>query len=781
MSSPPRRILLGLILLSGFSALIYEITWTRHLSLLFGSNMLAVGTVAATFMAGLAIGSLFFGTRADRSRNPLRLYALLEAGIALTALLFPLALNLIGSVFIPLAKSSPDGGGIITISRMALGALAVLPPTICMGGTLPVICRFLAGQQLGRLVGKLYALNTFGAVAGCLVGGFLLIPHFGMFTTQAIAIGVNLIIAIIAWRLGTTPGETTVYEDQQEAASTAAATPALLLLSGTALLGLSALAFEMLWTRLFLLFLGNTTYAFATILGVFLCGLTLGGAIYARWLANRENPTRVYAALVSSMLLYILATLPFYDRFGFLFEAIHRQAETGWWLLAGSSFLVVSLVMLVPAAFSGALFPATVALLNRGTERIGVIVGKVLFWNTLGAMLGSFLGVYAVLLFGLQDSFKAIALISLVYLGIFLWNVRTQFPRRHGIGLVMLPTLLLLVPLNWNQGLLNSGIYVYSGYYESIGGLERLLSAGQPDDVVEGIETTAAFYRTSEGYKEFRVNGKTDGGTTPGDMKTQVLLGQLPMLFRPDADTALVIGLGTGVTLRQVLDYPVKDVDCAEISPAVVAISKHFSDENENVLGSPRINLMVRDGRNLLLTGQKKYDVIISEPSNPWQTGNANLFTREFYRLAVSRLAERGIFCQWLPTYDLPTAKLQIALQTFADSFQHIRVFLLGGDMIMLGSPSPISLDIDPVESPESRSAILEHLALAGLDSPRQLFERYYFANETFVAAAAEDAPLNTDNLPHLEFTRQMGINRMTTNLRFLVNHRQQVGSKGIE
>lgn len=781
MPVPSRRILLGLILLSGFSALIYQITWTRHLSLLFGSNMLAVGTVVATFMAGLAIGSLVFGARADRSRNPLRLYALLEAGIALTALLFPLALNLIASIFIPLAQSSPDGGGIITVSRMVLGALALLPPTICMGGTLPVICRFLAGQQLGRLVGKLYALNTFGAVAGCLVGGFLLIPHFGMFATQAIAIGVNLIIAIIAWRLGASPAELNSSGKEEKADSAGTSIAALLLLAGTTIFGLSALAFEMLWTRLFLLFLGNTTYAFSTILGVFLCGLTLGGAIYARWLANRANLAGIYATLVSTMLLYILATLPFYDRFGFLFEAIHRQADTGWWFLAGGSFLIVSLVMLIPAALSGALFPATVALLCREGDRTGSVIGKVLFWNTLGAMCGSFLGVFAVLLFGLQESFKVIALIGLVYLGIFLWNIRAQLPRPLAISFVLLPLLLLVVPLNWNQGLLNSGIYVYSGYYESIGGLERLLTAGQPDDVVEGIETTAAFYRTKEGHKEFRVNGKTDGGTTPGDMKTQILLGQLPMLFRPNADTALVIGLGTGVTLRQVLDYPVKDIDCVEISPAVVAISKHFSAENEGVLDSARINLMIRDGRNLLLTGQKRYDVIISEPSNPWQTGNANLFTREFYRLAVSRLQANGIFCQWLPTYDLPTEKLQIALQTFADSFKNIRVFLLGGDMIMLGSPSTINLEIDPVEDPESRAAILGHLALAGLNSPRQLFERYYFANETFVTAAAGNAPLNTDNLPHLEFTRQMGINRMNTNLRFLVNQRQQVGAKGIE
>lgn len=778
MTAKTRPILLGLILLSGFSALIYEITWSRHLSLLFGSNMLAVGTATATFMAGLAIGSLLFGARADRSKNPLRLYALLEVGIAITALLFPLTLKLIGLAFIPLAQSYPESSVLLTAVRIALAALALLPPTICMGGTLPVLCRFLASRQLGRLVGQLYALNTLGAVAGCLLGGFLLIPHFGMFNAQATAITINLAIAGLAWKLSH-PVETSGASESTSTDAPANFIPTQLLLGGAALLGMSALAFEMLWTRLFLLFLGNTTYAFATILGVFLCGLTLGGGLYSRFLATRTNQPLVYLSLLTGMLLFILATLPFYDQLGYLFESIHRSAENHWWFLSIASFFAVTLPVLLPAIFSGALFPATVSLLKPEQTRAGKVTGQTLFWNTLGAMTGSFLGVYAITLFGLQNSFKAVALFGFLYATVFLWAYRMILPTRIAILPLAACLLLLSIPLNWNQGLLNSGIYIYSHYYLQTGGLGNPATTAQPEEVIEGLETTAAFFRTSDGFKEFRVNGKSDGGTRPGDMKTQILLGQLPMLFNPDADSALVIGLGTGITLRQTLDYPTVQVDCAEISPEVAKIARHFSRENEQVLDSPRVRLLIQDGRNLLLTRGNNYDVIISEPSNPWQTGNANLFTREFYTLARTRLTATGIFCQWLPLYDLPTAKLKVALQTFADSFPHIRVFLLGGDIILLGSNNGQSLDLNQFDLSTHSKSTLSHLAQAGIASSHQLRERYYFGNATLLKEAAGTAPLNTDDLPHLEFTRQTGRNLSRINLGYLVEVRQRLGVHG--
>ena len=765
------RLLYILILLSGFSALIYEITWTRHLSLVFGSNMLAVGTVTAVFMAGLALGSLLFGRRVDRHRSPLKLYAILEAGISLCGLLFPLLLGFLTDLYVSLSAQFPENAALIGLVRIALAGLLLLPPTICMGGTLPVVCRFLARENIERLVGRLYALNTFGAVAGCLAGGFLLIPQFGMFASQGIAIAINIAIALLAWKYATESEPDKALETSEPEKNEAIKARQRLLLFGAAFLGLSALGLEMLWTRFFLLFLGNTTYAFSTILGVFLFGLTGGSYLYARFLSKFDNRAAVYFWLIAAMALYLLATLPAYDRIGFLFESIHRSAENNWWQLAGFSFFAVALPVLIPAALSGALFPATVSLLQTDREHSGTTVGKVLFFNTIGAMGGSFTGVYAITVFGLQGSFRFLALLLVLYTGIILYSFRGALALRITTPALLLSAILLVIPLHWNQGLMNSGIYIYSHYYLNTGGLGGANTA-QPDDLVEGIETTAAFFRSADGFKEFRVNGKSDGGTRPGDILTQTLLGQLPMLFRPDADPLLVIGLGTGITLAQVLDYPARQIDCAEISPEVAAIAGHFSEENGNVLASPRVDLHIRDGRNLLLTGEKTYDVIVSEPSNPWQTGNANLFTREFYQQSVMRLSKNGIFCQWLPLYDLPTDQLRIALKTFADSFPHVRVFVLGGDMIMLGSPSELSLDLPPL-APEIEKKVTGSLQAAGIPSVQQVIERYAFANEVFLKAASGQVPLNTDDLPHLEFTRQTGVNFTKINLQYLVEKRR--------
>jgi len=771
MSSSQRLLLNLLICLSGFSALIYEVVWSRHLALLFGTNMLAVATVTATFMAGLALGSLFFGNVADRSPTPLRLYALLELGIGVSALIFPLLLELITTIYL----AFPEDSSFPVVIRPLLASLALLPAATCMGGTLPVVCRFLREQRFSRLVGRLYALNTLGAVAGALACGFLLIPRLGMNMTQGIAISLNLIIAASAWTLQ----RRETAEAVAEPAPAEAQQPHLgrWALTAAALIGLVALAYEMLWTRLFLLFLGNTTYAFATILGVYLLGLALGSALYARFLAQRSTPALMFFILLSLQSLFVLGSLPWYDRFALLFESIHLLADGRWWLLAGLSFMAVSLAILPPALLSGALLPASLRLLYHDPKQAGSSLGKILFCNTAGAVTGSFIGVYAVAVWGLSGAFKGISAAALLMALLFGMRFRTLLSLRLVVSLLGVCLVLWLIPVTWNQGLLNSGIYVYSHYYNSLGGLDTPQVLQQPQEVIEGIETTAAFYRSSEGYKEFRVNGKSDGGTRPGDMTTQVLLGQLPMLLHADPQDVLVIGLGTGITLNQVLDTPEARTVVVEISPEVIRIARHFSEENEQVLDSPRVSLQVRDGRNLLLTRPHIFDVIVSEPSNPWQSGNANLFTREFYELAASRLQPEGIFCQWLPLYDLSPPQLQIALRTLSESFPHLRSFVLGGDMILLGSFEPLQINPQQLAERFEQDRTRKHLGQAGISSAAELLGRFYFGNDTLIRDVAGNATLNSDNLPYLEFSRQTGLSHARDNLRMLVDARTRLGN----
>mgnify|MGYP001251455327 CR=1 FL=1 len=765
-----------LVLMSGFSALTYEVVWSRHLALLFGTSMLAVATVTATFMAGLALGSLLFGKYADHHPAPLRLYALLELGIGGSALLFPVLLELITSLYLAL----PENSVIAPLVRPLLAALALLPAATCMGGTLPVVSRFLHEQRFSRLVGRLYALNTLGAVAGALACGFLLIPNLGMNLTQGLAIAINLGIALTAWTLHKGAAQSSAVPLPPPPNHVPQPQHRRWALSAAALVGLVALAYEMLWTRLFLLFLGNTTYAFATILGVYLLGLALGSALYARFLTQRSTPPRMFFTLLSLQTLFVLSSLFSYDRFALLFESIHLQADGRWWLLASLSFLVVALAILPPALFSGALLPATLRLLYRNPENAAESVGQVLCWNTAGAVAGSFIGVYAVSVWGLAGAFKGVSAIALLLMVLFGIRFHTQLSPRLVASMVGITLLVLIVPVRWNQGLLNSGIYVYAHYYHNQGGLNAPQALQQPTDVVEGLETTAAFYRSAEGYKEFRVNGKSDGGTRPGDMATQVLLGQLPMLLHSEPQENLVIGLGTGITLNQVLDTPEAYVDAVEISPEVIRISRHFSVENQQVLDSPRVNLHIKDGRNLLLTATRTFDVIISEPSNPWQAGNANLFTREFYALAGSRLQADGIFCQWLPLYDLSASQLKIALRTLSESFPHLRSFVLGGDMILLGSFDPLQVNSQQLAERFERAETRNHLAQAGISSPAELLGRFYFGNTALIRDVAGNAPVNTDNHPHLEFSRQTGLSHARDNLRMLVEARTRLGNAAL-
>jgi len=607
----------------------------------------------------------------------------------------------------------------------------------------------------------------------------LLIPHLGLFSTQTIAIVSNLVIAIWAWTLGV-PAEPQTVEAVDVADATIQSIPFKLLLVGACLIGVSALAFEMLWTRFFLLYLGNTTYAFSTILSVYLLGLAVGGVFYARVLSKRPNQALVYILLLVGMLFFVLATLPFYDRVAYLFEMIHSNADGHWWALSIGSFFAVALLVLLPAVFSGALFPTTIALMQTKGYGAGQVTGQILFWNTIGAMIGSFVGVFAIKQFGLLNSFKFVALINVCFAIFFLVAYRARVKLLIIAIPLSLCLFLFIMPFRWDLGLMNSGIYYYSRAYLNKGGLGNPKAIVHPEEVVEGLETTAAFFRRMDGSKGFRVNGKTDGSTTHIDMRTQILSGQLPMLFKPDPEKVLVIGLGTGITLRQILDYPVKRVDCVEISPEVVAISRHFSEENEQVLADPRVRLLIGDGRNHLLTRDESYGVIISEPSNPWQAGNANLFTREFYALGSSRLSPGGIFCQWVPIYDLDRPHLKIAMRTFSESFPYVRIFLLGPDMVLLGSHDAQSLDLKLFDNLELSQSVRAHLAQIGLMSARKILRRFYFGNARLLREVSASAPLNTDNLPYLEFFHLTGRDPTQINLRFLFDVQRRLGQNAL-
>ena len=753
-----KSIIYVIFCLSGFSALVYEVLWTKHLSLAFGTTMIAVSIVAATFMGGLALGSHLFGRFSDQKRNLLRLYAYLELGIVAFALLFTPTLKIVNIAYASLARTTPDAIFINHFFHIFFAALLLLPPTICMGGTFPIICRFFARNKSGGQIGRLYAINTLGAAIGAFLCGYFLIPELGKFTTTLLAASLNLVCAVVAWSFSK-PIETSTPKaghDRDTAQGSNLSRANRPVLVAIALIGFLALGYEILWTRLFLLFLGNTTYAFSLILSSFLISITIGGAIYARLAHPDLNEKKLFVRLSIFMGLSIALMFSFYDQLAHVFLWLHTVTHEQWWLLSLLSALVVFGVVCLPIIVSGCLLPAAVAIINPGRFHTGEGVGMVVLYNTLGAVAGSLVaGFLLVPLFGLQNSFSLLACFNLIFsatLGLVFFSSSFKrvisIPIACGLGFV-----LLIISPRWDQGLLNSGVYIYAPKYQRNGGIEKVLQSEKILKVIEGIDANVAIFESIDGrFRFFTVNGKTDGGIGR-DMATQILVGHLPMLLHPHPQEVLVIGLGTGVTLRGLSNYPTDAITCVEISSEVVEASYYFNKANDFVLNDSKVSLLIDDGRNYLQIEEKQFDVVISEPSNPWQTGNSNLFTHEFYQLAASRLKPGGLFAQWIGIYDITPENLSIAINTILQTFPEALAFRSGTDLIIVGSKQELQFDYMNMKTRMKNPDILETLKLARVDSPGDILTQYYLFGENCLQKFSFGSQLNTDNQPVLEFS----------------------------
>ena len=753
-----RFIIFLIFCFSGFSALVYEVLWTKYLSLTFGTTMAAVSIVAATFMAGLAIGSYLLGKYADQDSNLLRIYAFLEIGIALFALSFPPALKVVNHIHIYFERLFGHLPLLDHFLHLSLSSALLIPPTVFMGGTFPLMCRYFARNKSGAQIGRLYAINTIGAASGAFLSGYLLIPSLGLSKTNTLAAAINLVIAAVAWQMSRSREKLTTVEPVSLArkGKSRMAKGQRSVLLASALIGFLALAYEILWTRVFMLFLGNTSYAFALILSSFLICIALGGALYSRIITPETNEKKLFVRLTVLMGLSIMVTVPFYDQLAHVMLWAHEATNDQWWLLSLLSGTVVFAVISVPVIISGCLFPAAIAILDPGRQRTGEGVGLVVLYNTVGAVLGSLTAGFAlVALIGLQNSFQLLGALNALLGAMLCMTFIEAAPRRRaqvGAVCVVAVTLAFLNP-KWDQGLMNSGVYIYASKYIEAGGIKQVLAEEKIIKVIEGMEATVAIHESNDGQvRFFSVNGKTDGGTGR-DMATQVLVGHLPMLLHEAPNDVLVVGLGTGITLNGMSCHPTNDISCVEISSEVVEASSYFNDSNDNALDDSKTTLLVNDGRNLLLTEDKLYDVIVSEPSNPWQSGNANLFTDEFYQLAASRLKVGGLFTQWIGIYDITPENLRIAVNTLLKNFPEALAFINNSDLIIVGAQHELKFDYMRLRKRMNKPGIREIMARIGVDSPGSLVTKHYLYSDQRLRSFSLGAQINTDDMPILEYS----------------------------
>jgi spermidine synthase len=728
-----KALLAACFFLSGATSLSLEVVWAKELSYVLGNTLYAVSTVVAGFMSGLALGSALAGRYADRLARPLRTYAWLQVGVGLSGMLLLPLLRQMRPAFEALHGSLAGGGGRFLLARFAVVFALMLVPTVLMGMTLPVVVGALGREkeQYEQEAGLAYGTNTLGAVMGTLLAGYLLIPWLGLLRTGLLAGGLDLLVGVLALALDRRVG---VIRDVHRAPAVSAAsgwTPRQWAIAAAfAASGAVALVLEVGWFRLLGLALGPSVHAFSAMLATYLSGVGLGSALGARWVAaSARRGIRLMAALEVALGVAGLVSLHYLNLLPMAsFWTQWTTGRLGAPGLALGHLLISSLVVLVPCFVMGLLFPIAVrALLEAGRNTTPErTVGRLYVFNTAGGILGSLTAGFALLpRFGVWPTLVAAGVTS-VLLGVLLALLDRELVRprpvlRAGFALVAALAIAGTAPA-WNVTLYNQGLY-RDGYRQQAFPLHRI----REERLVyyrEGINAPVAVMKYFGGATLF-ISGKPDASTYMEDLDTQLFLGHLPVMLAREPRRVAVIGYGSGLTAHAVLTHPeVRSLDVLEIERGVVDASPYFECLNRDPFGDPRTRLVLEDGRIHLTYARETYDVITSEPSNPWMAGVSNLFTADFYRTVRSRLAPGGIFAQWIQDYDITEDTYRVLLASLRDSFPFLTVFRPNrADSIVLASARPIALPWETFRARFASPAVQASFHRAGQRDPlRTLF-----------------------------------------------------------
>ncbi len=767
------RLVMLALLVSGAAGLVYEVAWARYLALFLGHTSYAVVAVLVAFMGGLALGNLWLGHFADRTRRPLAVYAWLEIGIGAYALAFPFWYRLCYDLFVAVGRGVEPGTPASLALKFAFSLLTVLLPTVLMGGTLPVVTRLLTRSlgELRRKLAGLYFVNSAGAVAGTYVADFWWLPALGLEYTVYAGAAMNLAVGAAAmfvsgWiREGRGQPESPAPEPSSPEA-VFAFTPAQLRLAiiGIGLSGFVAMLYQIAWTRLLALAMGSSTHAFSLMLITFIAGIALGSWWVYRW-RRPVNPLTAFAWIELALAGAVLVSMFFYEWLPFWFVqftqlvARRPQAYPLYETLQGA---VCVTVMLVPTMCLGMTLPLVSRVATTETGRTGHSVGQVFAVNTLGTVLGAAVtGLWLMPALGLARTFAlGVALNALIGLAILLAG---KLPRSRA-AFFWAPTAVVGVTALLGQHFAARWSAAFSL------GLYRLQ---QPPPTARAYREAARslntlYYRdgasasvgvhTADGadVRFLKVNGKTDASTGV-DMNTQIFSGHLPLLLRPASTNVLVVGLGSAITVGAVARHPgVQRIDAVEISPEVIAAARFFAEANHRVLDDPRVHVYAEDAKAFLLLTRRQYDVIISEPSNPWMAGVAGVFSLEFYQNCRDRLAPDGLMLQWIQLYEFSDAGMDIVLATFSRVFPYMSLWQsLRGDLLLLGALQPPAVDLAALAARLQMPAIREDLARVGLDNLPLVLAQELIAFENGPLVPPFDTRVHSDYFPILEYQAQ--------------------------
>jgi spermidine synthase len=515
--------------------------------------------------------------------------------------------------------------------------------------------------------------------------------------------------------------------------------------------------YEVAWTRALSLVIGSSTYAFSTMLVAFLSGLAVGSYLFSRLAGRLRVDPFLFASLQLGIGVSALLVIPFFDRMPEVFLRAFTLSQSPGFVKA-LQFTISAMAMFLPALFMGATFPCVAQIASQGMHRVGYDVGRIYFINTGGAIAGSVAaGFLLVPAWGLQSTLKlAVSMNLSLALALFLASKEARWRRIVAACAPVIALAVLYISPPWNAQAMASGVAIYGKRYLGLLGKadfrQAIASANRLVFYRDGISATVSVHQHGE-QLYLKVNGKTDASNR-GDVHTQLMSGHLPLLLHPDPKRVLVIGLGSGMTAGAVALHPVEEIDVIEIEPAVVEAAGFFAKDNREVLKDPRTHLAIADGRNFLLASGRQYDVITSEPSNPWIRGIGNLFSLEFYKLVAKRLAPRGIVCQWIHAQNLSPDDVKMVVKTFRSVFPHTTVWsTTRGDLLLLGQRDPLSVDYGRLQARHgSLPGLREDMARLGFHSSLALLADFLLSEED-AARYAKHAWLNTDDLPYLEFS----------------------------
>ncbi len=763
-----RKAVLPLFLVSGAAGLVYEITWTRAFGVVFGNTVFAVSTVLTAFMLGLAGGSWLFGKIADRNSRPLKLFALLEVGIGVYAFAFPTILATTDLFYRWFFRSFHPGFYPLTFVRFAMSIVMLLVPTALMGGTLPVLSKLWANSPnkkeaseagIGKSAGLLYSINTFGAVAGSFLSGYLLIRILGVSNTVYLAASANILVGVLSFILSLFTDKPiekkhkrSVRKPKRARRSSAegeviieqAGREQTIVLAAVSVAGFCALALEVLWTRMLLFVLGTSVYAFACMLTCFILGIAVGSFLCSRvFLARIKNCIFALGVVEFLVGLSVLGSVLLLGMLWYIDLILTEKVLAGaFWKEVAAHFIDASVVLLVPTVLMGMVFPIAVKICATSWKAAGKRIGEVYACNTMGCVIGSFAaGFVMVPLLGLRDSFLVVIAIQL-----FLAVVVIFFSEKRRMVLGMGATVVSVAAIVVSVLGIPRDVF-----------LKTMNTYHYPSEVIyikDDATGTVTVHDLPDGDRLIAVDGVDVAGMDLMLRTTQKLQGYVPLLMHKDPQKVLQIGFGSGETSGVGLAFGVEDYRIVDICPGVFEAGKFFEEINRGSYKDPRLKKIIMDGKNFVKLTDEKFDIIMNDSTYPGTTGSSALYTYEHFMQCRERLKDGGILSCWIPL-DLRGEDLQLIFRTFQEVMPHSCVWManncLNKHAVLVGSASGLQIDFQLARKLFERADISSDLAIINIHSVYDFLD-CFIVDEGGLRRIGGVGPLNTDDRPRLEF-----------------------------